>query len=118
MKKIIRRILISLALTFRWKSKKWADLFFEDMRERVDDICSRIDLDVKDIKIINKDKQFAVCSGGGKKPRHTYLTLCANGTSQVFALQVKPCPLQLANYLSSLTGALVLRTTTRASIRE
>lgn len=52
--RIIRRILISLALTFRWKSKLWGDLVIKDFDERVNDICSKIELDTKNIKLIKK----------------------------------------------------------------
>ena len=54
MKKLFRRILLWMAFSFRWKSKKFSDLFFEEMHERTNDIVDKIDLDTSEIKILNK----------------------------------------------------------------
>jgi hypothetical protein len=50
MNKIFRRLLF-MAFTFGWKSRKWADLFFEDMREKTNEFINKIDLDTSKIKI-------------------------------------------------------------------
>jgi hypothetical protein len=50
--RIIHKILWRIALIFRFKSKKYADYFFEEMHERTKKIVDSIDLDSSEIRIL------------------------------------------------------------------
>lgn len=51
---MIKRLLIELAIRNRWKSQLWDNMFMKQYKKTIDEAVSRIDLDVKDIKIVKK----------------------------------------------------------------